>query len=69
MHRIVYNEQTSTYRIEKRGLFGWNFVIDQATSDYLRFDDIDAACRWIDANTVESASVSRRWKVVNECKA
>lgn len=69
MYRIVHNEQTSSYRVEKRGFFGWNFVTDPDSSDYLRFDDVEAACRWINARSRPAVADTRRWKVVSECKA
>ena len=67
MYRVVYNEQTDTYRVEKRGLLGWSFVSDPQTGNYLGFDDADKACRWVRRKTRRDEGYSRRWKVVSEC--
>jgi hypothetical protein len=67
MYRIVHNEQTDSYRVEKRGLLGWGFVSDPRTGDYLGFDDIIEARNWIRSNTGRNNDNARRWKVVSEC--
>jgi len=67
MYRIVYNEQTDTYRVEKRGLLGWAFVSDPQTGNYLGFDDVDRARRWIRKNVRHDNESARRWKVVSDC--
>ena len=69
MYRIVHNQQTSAYRVEKKGFFGWNFVQDPDTGDYLRFADADAACRWIELQNPRKRDTARRWQVVSECGA
>jgi hypothetical protein len=69
MYRIVHNPQTGLYRIEKRGWFGWNFVTDPASGDYLGFPDLAAARAWICERTQTEDSPSRRWKVVQDCTA
>jgi len=69
MYRVVHTEQTSAYRIEKKGFFGWTFVQSPDSADYLRFDDMASACRWIDAQDRGTRSDSRRWKVVTDCNA
>lgn len=69
MYRIVHNEQTSTYRIEKKRFFGWSFVQDPDSGDYLRFSDMDSACRWLNTQDRRQQSDSRRWKVVADCTA
>lgn len=68
MYRIVHNEHTGSYRIEKRGLLGWTFVDDPQTGGYLGFDDVDAARAWIQQRTRRNSS-NRRWKVVADCSA
>ena len=65
--RIVHNQQTHRYRVEKRGFFGWNFVTDPITGDYLSFTDTDAARAWICQQIRRGSDQNRRWKVVTEC--
>jgi len=67
MYRIVHNEQTDTYRVEKRGVLGWAFVSNPQTGDYLGFDDVSEARNWIRSNTRRDDQHGRRWKVVSEC--
>lgn len=67
MYRIVHNEQTDSYRVEKRGMLGWAFVSDPQTGNYLGFGDIDEARRWVRKQARRKESNSRRWKVVSEC--
>ena len=66
--RIVFNEQTECYRVESRGLLGWNFVTDDETGDYLSFDDQTAAMAWVKEHVIPPDNDSnRRWKVVTFC--
>lgn len=67
MYRIVHNELTDSYRVEKRGLLGWAFVSDPQSGDYLGFGDIDEARRWVRRKTRHDESGNRRWKVVADC--
>ena len=67
MFRIVHNEQTDLYRVEKRGPFGWSFVDNPDTHDYLNFDDLDSARAWICQQTQKRTDRNRRWKVVSDC--
>ena len=69
MYRIVHNALTDSYRVEKRGFFGWSFVIAQGTGDYLQFDDLDSARKWVANVQVKNDDRTRRWKVVTECHA
>ena len=69
MYRIVHNEQTRQYRVEKRGWLGWNFFTDPATGNYLGFGDFDAAHDWLCAQQRDAAPTSRRWRVVQDCAA
>ena len=66
MYRIVHNEVTELFRVEKRGLLGWEFVIDSETRDYLSFGDLDSAKCWVRDHT-EAATDARRWRVVTDC--
>jgi hypothetical protein len=68
MYRIVHNEQTDSYRVEKRGLLGWAFVDDPQTGEYRGFEDLDAARAWIRQRT-RGSNANRRWKVVTDCSA
>lgn len=69
MYRILHNQQTSSYRIEKRGFFGWNFVLEQGSGDYLQFEDLASARRWVAAAIESRRKPDRRWNVVSECHA
>ena len=66
-YRIVHNEMTSRYRIEKRGFFGWSFVTAPDGGDYLSFTDAEAARTWICKKTRRDTDANRRWKVITEC--
>ena len=66
MYRIVYNTQTDAYRVEKRGVFGWSFVMRPDRNDYRDFDSFESACRWIQRKS-EPANSTRRWKIVSDC--
>lgn len=67
MYRIVHNEQTGAYRVERRGLFGWGFVTDPQSGDYLAFADLDAARSWVRIRQHPGKAGWRRWKVVSDC--
>ena len=69
MYRAVHNEQTDSYRVEKRGLLGWDFVDDPRTGDYLQFEKLAQARRWVCEQPPRDANSLRRWKVVSECNA
>ncbi len=69
MYRIVHNALTKSYRVEKLGFFGWSFVIEQGTGDYLQFDDLDAVRKWVADARAKRNDSARRWKVVTECHA
>ncbi len=66
MYRIVHNEQTGSYRVERRGVFGWSFVMDPNRNDYRAFDSFESACRWIQRKSGPD-NATRRWKVVSDC--
>lgn len=65
-HRIVYNEQTHNYRVEAHGFFGWNFVTDPNTGDYLDFQSMESARAWIKQHA-KAGDEDSRWKVVSVC--
>lgn len=67
MYRIVHNEQTGAFRVEKRGLLGWAFVSDPQTGDYLGFEDADAARQWIRGKVRRDNDNTRRWQIVSDC--
>jgi hypothetical protein len=67
MYRIVHNEQTGAYRVEKRGLLGWAFVSDPQTGDYLAFEELDTARQWIQGKVRRDDNSTRRWQVVSDC--
>jgi hypothetical protein len=66
-YRVVVNEQTARFRIEKRGLLGWSFVTDAASGDYLSFAELVDAEAWICAQADARSHPHRRWKVVTDC--
>lgn len=67
MYRIVHNEQTDSYRVEKRGVLGWAFVSNPQTNDYLNFKDLNAARNWVCSRVRRNDNNNRRWKVVADC--
>lgn len=66
MYRIVYNDQSGRYRIERKGMLGWNFVEDEA-GDYLSLDTLEQARAWIREHAECSGTGPRRWRVVDCC--
>lgn len=68
MYRIVHNELTGKYRVEKHGLLGWNFVTDPQSGDYLDFEELAGARDWICARRRPDAG-PRRWREVSDCDA
>ncbi|MCB1802671.1 MAG: hypothetical protein KDI82_13350 [Gammaproteobacteria bacterium] len=70
-YRIVFNEHTEKYRVERRGLFGWQFVMDQSGTDYLTFDSRETAQQYVCATRQVGAGrqSQRRWQVVDTCCA
>lgn len=67
MYRIVHNEQTRAYRVERRTLLGWGFVTDPKTGDYLGFSDLESARQWVEGKASRRNNAARRWKVVSDC--
>lgn len=70
-YRIVFNEHTGKYRVERRSLFGWQFVMDEGRADYLTFDSREAAQQYVCATRQVGAGrpSHRRWRVVDTCCA
>ncbi len=68
MYRIVHNELTGVYRIERHGLLGWSFVTHPSTRDYLGFRTLAKARRWVCRHSRHRGRDSRRWKVVSDCE-
>ena len=66
-YRIVFNERTVQYRIERRRLWGWSFVMDDQGRDYLTFADYQAACRHLCALRDRRGDTHRRWRVLEPC--
>lgn len=66
-YRIVFNEQTGLYRVEKKHWWGWVFVTDAAGEDYLSFPDCRAAQRYVCQQQRLQQSRPRRWRVVDLC--
>ena len=69
MYRLVHNEQTNTYRVEKRGLLGWAFVTNPRSDGYLGFNRLDAARAWIRNQSPKNVDDNRRWKIIQDCIA
>lgn len=67
MYRIVHNEHTASYRVEKRGIFGWAFVDAPRGGDYLQFATLEEARAWVSARQVARGDHARRWKVIPDC--
>ena len=66
-YRIVFNERSGEYRIERRSLLGWMFVMDERGRKYLTFADYDAARRHLCRNLDMRSESRRRWRVLDPC--
>ena len=67
-YRIVYNEQTGRYRIDRRGWLGWSFVMSPSGDDYASFDSYHEACRFACKLQVQGMDRHRRWKIIGPCR-
>lgn len=67
-YRIVFNERSGEYRIERRLLWGWSFVMADEGHDYLTFDDYDAARRYLCRHLYRRKESRRRWRVLDPCR-
>ena len=66
-YRIVFNVQTARYRIERRRLWGWTFVMTDDGRDYLGFDRYVDAREHLCRRLRRSDDAQRRWRVVDPC--
>lgn len=66
MYRVVFNDQTGRYRVERKGWFGWSFVEDEA-GNYLGFETVEQARAWVRNHSTCAGSGPRRWRVVGCC--
>ena len=65
--RIVFNEQSGRYRVERRRWWGWGFVLDRSGEDYATFDRFEDAQRFVCARRLPRKARPRRWRVVDNC--
>ena len=65
--RIVLNEQTGRYRIERRHWWGWSFVMAESGEHYATFDRCEDARDYACRHRRRSAAGQRRWRVVDLC--
>jgi hypothetical protein len=66
-YRIVKNDHTGSYRVERRGWFGWSFVMTESGEDYASFDSYEQACRFVCGKLRGKVDATRRWRIVNHC--
>ena len=66
-YRIVFNEETGVYRVERRHWWGWSFVMDAAGEDYLGFASRREAECYICLQRRQPLLRYRRWQVVDLC--
>lgn len=66
--RIVFNEHSGRYRIERRRWWGWAFVMDQSGEDYLNFDTFQDALHFACRQLPRKPARHRRWKVIDICR-
>jgi hypothetical protein len=67
-YRIVFNAQTSRYRVERRRLWDWAFVMDESGEDYATFATYGDARRFLCARRNAASTSKRRWQVVDSCR-
>ena len=65
-YRIVHNQQTDQYRVERRGWVGWVFVRDPESKDYATFSNFEDARQFM-CRRRRRATAARRWKAVGLC--
>lgn len=68
-YRIVVNEQTDKFRIERRGWWTWGFVMNDSKDDYATFDSYEAARDYVCKHLLRQQSGWRRWRVLGPCDA
>jgi hypothetical protein len=64
--RILYNEFSSRYRIERKRWWGWTFITEPSGFHYLGFDKLEQAEDWIERCYKKKNLPSRRWRQVKE---
>ena len=67
-YRIVFNEHSGQYRIERRSLWGWSFLTDGGGREYLTFADYEAARRHLCRRLKRRVHTHRRWRVLDLCR-
>jgi hypothetical protein len=66
-YRIVINEQTRQYRVERRRWWGWGFVMDASGTDYATFARYEDARGFVCKRLQADNRPHRRWQVVDAC--
>ena len=66
MYRVVFNDQSGRYRVERKGWLGWNFVQTES-GDYPGFDTLEQAREWTREHGKCQGTGLRRWRVVDCC--
>ena len=66
-YRIVFNEQTGRYRVERRSWWSWDFVYDASGEGYATFDSLQQAREFVCREHGKAAPAHRRWRVVDPC--
>lgn len=64
--RIVYNEFSDQYRIERKRWWGWSFISEPGGVHYLAFDTLESAEDWLERCFKNQTRDSRRWRPVKE---
>lgn len=65
--RIVFNDQTGFYRVERRRWWGWSFVLDSTGEHYVSFGCFEDAREFVCKQLQRRNSSHRRWKVIGIC--
>lgn len=66
-YRVVFNEHSGRYRVERRYWWGWGFVMDPSGKDYATFEHCRDARRFICERQTGKPGAPRRWRVVGDC--
>lgn len=67
--RIVFNDQTDLYRVERRRWWGWSSVLDSSGEHYASFECCEDAREFVCKHMQRKNSSHRRWKVIGICGA
>ena len=65
--RVVYNDQTQRYRIESKRWWGWEFIVDADSDNYLSFSSCIEARNWVCQRMTAYERPARRWRVLTIC--